>query len=116
MITGIALNAAINPWSRFYRKNYFYAYLPQGYQISQLYHPIVGEGSIEIDVEEGVTKTVGIERIHLEQDAGKMMHDQHPTRSYVDLNRCGVALMEIVSRPDMRSPQDRKSTRLNSSH
>src|SRR3546814_830784 len=104
--TGMALNAAINPWSRFDRKNYFYADLPQGYQISQLYHPIVGEGSIEIDVEEGVTKTVGIERIHLEQDAGKLMHDQHPTRSYVDLNRCGVALMEIVSRPDMRSPHE----------
>ena len=104
--TGMALNAAINPWSRFDRKNYFYADLPQGYQISQLYHPIVGEGSIEIDVEEGVTKTIGIERIHLEQDAGKLMHDQHPTRSYVDLNRCGVALMEIVSRPDMRSPHE----------
>src|SRR3546814_20480613 len=106
MITGIALNAAINPWSRFYRKNYFYAYLPQGYQISQLYHPIVGEGSIEIDVEEGVTKTVGIARIHLEQDAGKLMHDQHPTRSYVDLNRCAVALMELVSWPAMPSPPE----------
>ncbi|API58568.1 aspartyl/glutamyl-tRNA amidotransferase subunit B [Tardibacter chloracetimidivorans] len=104
--TGMALNAVINPWSRFDRKNYFYADLPQGYQISQLYHPIVGEGSIEIDVEEGVTKTIGIERIHLEQDAGKLMHDQHPTRSYIDLNRCGVALMEIVSRPDMRSPHE----------
>src|SRR3546814_19811371 len=79
--TGMALNAAINPWSRFDRKNYFYADLPQGYQISQLYHTIVGEGSIEIDVEEGVTKTVGIARIHLEQDAGKLMHDQHPKRA-----------------------------------
>src|SRR3546814_4104589 len=76
------------------------------YQISRRYHPIGVEGAIEIDVEEGVTKTVGIERIHLEQDAGKLMHDQHPTRSYVDLNRCGVALMEIVSRPDMRSPHE----------
>ncbi len=108
--TGMALGAEINSWSRFDRKNYFYADLPQGYQISQLYHPIVGEGSIDIDLEakDGlpVTKTIGIERIHLEQDAGKLMHDQHPTRSYVDLNRCGVALMEIVSRPDMRSPHE----------
>lgn len=104
--TGMAIGAEINRWSRFDRKNYFYADLPQGYQISQLYHPIVGEGAVEIDLEEGVTKTIGIERIHLEQDAGKLMHDQHPTRSYVDLNRSGVALMEIVSRPDMRSPHE----------
>src|SRR3546814_2265279 len=76
------------------------------YQISRRYHPIGVEGAIEIDVEEGVTKTVGIERIHLEQDAGKLMHDQHPTMSYVDLNRSGVALMEIVSKPDMRSPAE----------
>ncbi len=105
--TGLAIDAAINKWSRFDRKNYFYADLPQGYQISQLYHPIVGEGAIEIapdDKEPDATKTIGIERIHIEQDAGKLMHDQHPTMSYVDLNRSGVALMEIVSRPDMRSP------------
>jgi aspartyl-tRNA(Asn)/glutamyl-tRNA(Gln) amidotransferase subunit B len=104
--TGMALEAQINPWSRFDRKNYFYADLPQGYQISQLYHPIVGEGEIHLDLEGGATKTVGIERIHLEQDAGKLMHDQHPSFSYVDLNRSGVALMEIVSRPDMRSPEE----------
>ena len=104
--TGMAINAPINKWSRFDRKNYFYADLPQGYQISQLYHPIVGEGSIDIEPEGAEPKTIGIERIHLEQDAGKLMHDQHPTRSYVDLNRSGVALMEIVSKPDMRSPAE----------
>jgi aspartyl-tRNA(Asn)/glutamyl-tRNA(Gln) amidotransferase subunit B len=104
--TGMALDAKINKWSRFDRKNYFYADLPQGYQISQLYHPLVGEGEIEVELDEGATKTIGIERIHVEQDAGKLMHDQHPTMSYVDLNRCGVALMEIVSRPDMRSPAE----------
>ncbi len=104
--TGMALEAKINPWSRFDRKNYFYADLPQGYQISQLYHPIVGEGAIEIELGEEQTKTVGVERIHIEQDAGKMLHDQHPSFSYVDLNRSGVALMEIVSRPDMRSPEE----------
>jgi aspartyl-tRNA(Asn)/glutamyl-tRNA(Gln) amidotransferase subunit B len=103
--TGMALEAKINSWSRFDRKNYFYADLPQGYQISQLYHPIVGEGSIEIETDEG-SKTIGIERLHIEQDAGKLMHDQHPSFSYVDLNRCGVALMEIVSKPDMRSPDE----------
>jgi aspartyl-tRNA(Asn)/glutamyl-tRNA(Gln) amidotransferase subunit B len=103
--TGMAIDAAINKWSRFDRKNYFYADLPQGYQISQLYHPLVGEGSIEIEVEDDA-KRIGVERIHVEQDAGKLMHDQHPTRSYVDLNRSGVALMEIVSRPDMRSPAE----------
>jgi len=107
--TGMALEAKINPWSRFDRKNYFYADLPQGYQISQLYHPIVGEGEIEILVDEkdeGSAKRIGVERIHLEQDAGKLMHDQHPSFSYVDLNRSGVALMEIVSKPDMRSPDE----------
>jgi aspartyl-tRNA(Asn)/glutamyl-tRNA(Gln) amidotransferase subunit B len=104
--TGMALEAQINPWSRFDRKNYFYPDLPQGYQISQLYHPIVGEGVIEIELDGGETKAVGVERIHLEQDAGKMLHDQHPDFSYVDLNRSGVALMEIVSKPDMRSPEE----------
>ncbi len=104
--TGMALDAEINKWSRFDRKNYFYADLPQGYQISQLYHPLVGEGSIAIEPEGEEPKTIGIERIHVEQDAGKLMHDQHPTRSYIDLNRSGVALMEIVSRPDMRSPAE----------
>ncbi|MEG8038476.1 Asp-tRNA(Asn)/Glu-tRNA(Gln) amidotransferase subunit GatB [Sphingomonas sp. LR60] len=103
--TGMAIDAQINKWSRFDRKNYFYADLPQGYQISQLYHPLVGEGAVEIEVGDD-TKTIGVERIHVEQDAGKLMHDQHPTRSYVDLNRSGVALMEIVSRPDMRSPAE----------
>ncbi|WOK36844.1 Asp-tRNA(Asn)/Glu-tRNA(Gln) amidotransferase subunit GatB [Sphingomonas sp. C3-2] len=108
--TGMAIDAQINKWSRFDRKNYFYADLPQGYQISQLYHPLVGEGAIEVTLDEkdpdSPTKRIGIERIHVEQDAGKLMHDQHPTRSYVDLNRSGVALMEIVSRPDMRSPAE----------
>ena len=107
--TGLALDAKINRWSRFDRKNYFYADLPQGYQISQLYHPLVGEGEVEVlldDKDESSAKTIGIERIHVEQDAGKLMHDQHATMSYVDLNRCGVALMEIVSRPDMRSPAE----------
>jgi aspartyl-tRNA(Asn)/glutamyl-tRNA(Gln) amidotransferase subunit B len=108
--TGMAIDAQINTYSRFDRKNYFYADLPQGYQISQLYHPIVGEGAIEITLDEkdpdSPVKSIGVERIHVEQDAGKLMHDQHPTRSYVDLNRSGVALMEIVSRPDMRSPAE----------
>jgi aspartyl-tRNA(Asn)/glutamyl-tRNA(Gln) amidotransferase subunit B len=108
--TGLAINAQINKWSRFDRKNYFYADLPQGYQISQLYHPLVGEGELVIEADEkagiAADKAIGIERIHVEQDAGKLMHDQHPTRSYVDLNRSGVALMEIVSRPDMRSPAE----------
>ena len=108
--TGMAIDAQINRWSRFDRKNYFYADLPQGYQISQLYHPLVGEGAIEISLDEkdpeAHVKRIGVERIHVEQDAGKLMHDQHPTRSYVDLNRSGVALMEIVSRPDMASPAE----------
>jgi len=107
--TGMALEAKINRWSRFDRKNYFYADLPQGYQISQLFHPLVGEGEIEVlldEKDESSAKRIGIERIHVEQDAGKLMHDQNPTMSYVDLNRAGVALMEIVSRPDMRSPAE----------
>ena len=108
--TGMAIEAQINTWSRFDRKNYFYADLPQGYQISQLYHPLVGEGALMIDADEkagiAADKRIGIERIHVEQDAGKLMHDQHPTMSYVDLNRSGVALMEIVSRPDMASPAE----------
>jgi len=107
--TGMALDAQINKWSRFDRKNYFYADLPQGYQISQLYHPLVGEGTVEVLLEEkdeGSGRAIGVERIHVEQDAGKLMHDQHPTMSYVDLNRSGVALMEIVSKPDMRSPAE----------
>ncbi|MGZ3269473.1 MAG: Asp-tRNA(Asn)/Glu-tRNA(Gln) amidotransferase subunit GatB [Croceibacterium sp.] len=108
--TGLAIEAQINKWSRFDRKNYFYADLPQGYQISQLYHPLVGEGALTIEADEkaGIPedKVIGIERIHVEQDAGKLMHDQHPTMTYVDLNRSGVALMEIVSRPDMRSPAE----------
>src|SRR3990170_2245630 len=108
--TGMAIEAQINRWSRFDSKNYFYADLPQGYQISQLYHPLVGEGALTIEADEkaGIPedKRIGIERIHVEQDAGKLMHDQHPTMSYVDLNRSGVALMEIVSRPDMSSPAE----------
>ena len=104
--TGLAMGAQINRWSRFDRKNYFYADLPQGYQISQFQHPVVGEGIVEIELEDGTTRQVGLERIHLEQDAGKSIHDQHPGRSLVDLNRSGVALMEIVSKPDMRSPAE----------
>ena len=108
--TGMAIEAEINKSSRFDRKNYFYADLPQGYQISQLYHPLVGEGSLHIEADEkagiAADKVIGIERIHVEQDAGKLMHDQHPTMSFVDLNRSGVALMEIVSKPDMRSPAE----------
>ena len=101
--TGLGLKAKINTYSVFDRKNYFYPDLPQGYQISQFKDPVVGEGQIEIDLDDGTVKSVGIERLHLEQDAGKSMHDQHPSLSFVDLNRSGVALMEIVSRPDMRS-------------
>jgi len=104
--TGLAMNAEINKFSVFDRKNYFYADLPQGYQISQFKHPIVGRGLVALDMGEGKTKNVGVERIHLEQDAGKSMHDQHPQLTYVDLNRSGVALMEIVSDPDMRSPEE----------
>lgn len=104
--TGLALNACINLYSVFDRKNYFYADLPQGYQISQLYHPIVGEGLLEIDLDNGETKCVRIERIHLEQDAGKSIHDIHPEKSFIDLNRSGTALMEIVTKPDMRSADE----------
>jgi len=104
--TGLGLKAQINMTSVFERKNYFYADLPQGYQISQYLHPIVGEGTIILDLEDGETREVGIERLHLEQDAGKSIHDQHPTQSYIDLNRSGVALMEIVSKPDMRSAEE----------
>ena len=103
--TGLGLKAAINLKSVFDRKNYFYPDLPQGYQISQYKQPVVGEGMVEIDVD-GETKRVRIERLHLEQDAGKSIHDQHPDYSYVDLNRSGVALMEIVSKPDMRSAKE----------
>lgn len=103
--TGLGLNAKINKYSRFDRKNYFYADLPQGYQISQLYYPIVGEGFIEVTTDDG-TRKIGIERLHLEQDAGKSIHDMSPTKSFIDLNRCGVGLMEIVSKPDMHSPDE----------
>ncbi|MCC3860676.1 Asp-tRNA(Asn)/Glu-tRNA(Gln) amidotransferase subunit GatB [Pseudemcibacter aquimaris] len=104
--TGLAMGCKINLRSIFDRKNYFYADLPQGYQISQYLDPIVGEGHVAIDLEDGSTKEIGVERLHLEQDAGKSMHDQHPTMTYVDLNRSGVALMEIVSKPDMRTPEE----------
>ena len=104
--TGLGLNAKINLTSVFARKNYFYADLPQGYQISQYELPIVGEGTLTIDFPDGSEKHIGIERLHLEQDAGKSLHDQHPSKSYIDLNRSGVALMEIVSKPDMRSPEE----------
>jgi len=104
--TGLGLNAKINLRSVFDRKNYFFPDLPAGYQISQYKDPIVGEGEVEIDLEDGKSRTVGIERLHLEQDAGKMLHDQHPSQTHVDLNRAGVALMEIVSKPDMRSADE----------
>ena len=107
--TGLGLNAKINLKSVFDRKNYFYPDLPQGYQISQFKSPIVGEGEVAVDLEDGESITVGIERLHLEQDAGKLMHDQHPTMSYVDLNRSGVALMEIVSKPDIRSSEQARA-------
>ncbi len=104
--TGLGLNAQINLWSRFDRKNYFYADLPQGYQISQFAHPIIGEGVVEVVLSDGSTKKIGITRLHLEQDAGKSLHDQDPTKTFIDLNRSGVALMEIVSEPDIRSPEE----------
>ena len=104
--TGLGLKAAINLWSAFDRKNYFYPDLPQGYQISQLYHPIVGEGEVLVEMGAGVARLVRIERIHLEQDAGKSIHDMDPNMSFVDLNRTGVALMEIVSRPYIRGPEE----------
>ena len=107
--TGLGLKAQINTYSRFDRKNYFYPDLPQGYQISQFAHPIVGEGEIEVDVEpahggDAYAFPCRIERLHLEQDAGKSIHDMDPSSTYVDLNRSGVALMEIVSMPDIRTP------------
>ena len=104
--TGLGLKAAINLHSAFDRKNYFYPDLPQGYQISQLYHPIVGMGEVMVDMAPGIARRVRVERIHLEQDAGKSIHDMDPTMSFVDLNRTGVALMEIVSRPDLRGPEE----------
>ncbi|MGB1547036.1 MAG: Asp-tRNA(Asn)/Glu-tRNA(Gln) amidotransferase subunit GatB [Alphaproteobacteria bacterium] len=104
--TGLGLKAEINLVSIFDRKNYFYPDLPAGYQISQWNHPIVGKGEVLLDLPEGKTRTVGITRLHLEQDAGKSLHDQHPSRTYVDLNRAGVALMEIVSEPDLRGPEE----------
>ncbi|WGH78023.1 Asp-tRNA(Asn)/Glu-tRNA(Gln) amidotransferase subunit GatB [Jannaschia ovalis] len=104
--TGLGLKAEINLMSAFDRKNYFYPDLPQGYQISQLYHPIVGEGEVLVEMGDGTARVVRIERIHLEQDAGKSIHDMDPSMSFVDLNRTGVALMEIVSRPDIRGPEE----------
>ena len=104
--TGLGLGAHINLVSRFDRKNYFYADLPQGYQISQFAHPVVGAGSIEIELADGSSRVIGVTRLHLEQDAGKSLHDQHPTKSFIDLNRSGVGLMEIVSEPDIRSPEE----------
>jgi aspartyl-tRNA(Asn)/glutamyl-tRNA(Gln) amidotransferase subunit B len=107
--TGLGLNAKINLRSVFDRKNYFYPDSPQGYQISQYKSPIVGEGEVEVELDGGKTATIGIERLHLEQDAGKLLHDQSPTMTYVDLNRCGVALMEIVSKPDIRDAEQAKA-------
>jgi aspartyl-tRNA(Asn)/glutamyl-tRNA(Gln) amidotransferase subunit B len=107
--TGLGLKAKVNLRSVFDRKNYFYPDLPQGYQISQYKSPIVGEGAVAVDLEDGSNVVVGIERVHLEQDAGKSLHDRHPDYSYVDLNRSGVALMEIVSKPDLRSADEAKA-------
>lgn len=104
--TGLGLKAKINKHSVFERKNYFYADLPQGYQISQYAEPIVGEGTVVLDMPDGETRDIGIERLHMEQDAGKSLHDQDPKRTFIDLNRSGVALMEIVSKPDLRSPEE----------
>ena len=109
--TGIGLKAQINKRSVFDRKNYFYADLPQGYQISQYKHPIVGEGKVTIDFKDGSSKDIRIVRLHLEQDAGKSLHAQNPTKTYVDLNRSGVALMEIVSEPDIRSADPKEKER-----
>src|SRR6201993_3713415 len=106
--TGLGLKAQINLRSVFDRKNYFYPDLPQGYQISQYKSPVVGEGEVVVDLPEETIR-VGIERLHLEQDAGKSLHDRHPTMSYVDLNRSGVALLEIVSKPDLRSSEEAKA-------
>src|SRR3982751_551886 len=107
--TGLGLKARINLKSVFDRKNYFYPDLPQGYQISQYKSPIVGEGEVTVDLPDGEAIKIGIERLHLEQDAGKSLHDQHATMSFVDLNRAGVALMEIVSKPDLRSAGEAKA-------
>src|SRR5262249_15161887 len=107
--TGLGLKAKINLKSTFDRKNYFYPDLPQGYQISQYKSPIVGEGEVIVDTGDGESIPIGIERLHLEQDAGKLVHDQHPAMSFVDLNRSGVALMEIVSKPDMRSAEQARA-------
>ncbi len=107
--TGLGLKAQINEVSVFDRKNYFYPDLPQGYQISQFKQPIVGEGKVAIDLDDGKSIEIGIERLHLEQDAGKSLHDQHPSMSFVDLNRSGCALMEIVSKPDLRSADEAKA-------
>src|SRR6202008_4500855 len=107
--TGLGLNAKINLRSVFDRKNYFYPDLPQGYQISQYKSPVVGEGEVIVELEGGRTATVGIERLHLEQDAGKSLHDQSPSLSFIDLNRSGVALMEIVSKPDIRDAEQAKA-------
>ncbi len=104
--TGLGLRAKINQRSVFARKNYFYADLPQGYQISQYDMPIVGEGTLILDMPDGTTRAIGIERLHLEQDAGKSVHDMHPSKTFIDLNRAGVPLMEIVSKPDLRSPEE----------
>src|SRR4051794_6406266 len=107
--TGLGLNAKINLRSVFDRKNYFYPDLPQGYQISQYKSPVVGEGEVTVELDGGKTATIGIERLHLEQDAGKSLHDQSPSMSFVDLNRSGVALMEIVSKPDIRDAEQAKA-------
>ena len=104
--TGLGLNAVIHKVSRFDRKNYFYADMPQGYQISQYEHPVVGTGIVEVELADGSVKQIGVTRLHLEQDAGKSLHDQHSTKTFIDLNRSGVALMEIVSEPDIRSPEE----------
>ena len=104
--TGLGLNAEINLHSRFDRKNYFYADLPQGYQISQFAHPVVGRGTVEVELADGATRQIGVTRLHIEQDAGKSLHDQNLTKSFIDLNRSGVGLMEIVSEPDIRSPEE----------
>lgn len=104
--TGLGLNAKINKYSEFARKNYFYADLPQGYQITQFKYPLVGEGKVSVDLNDGTSKEIGIERIHIEQDAGKSIHDISPDKSFIDLNRAGVGLMEIVTKPDFRSPEE----------
>ncbi len=104
--TGLGINAKINLYSAFARKNYFYADLPQGYQITQDKFPLVSEGAVEVELQDGSTKTIGIERLHIEQDAAKSIHDMSPTKSFIDLNRCGVGLMEIVTKPDFRDPEE----------